>query len=175
MNAGKKEEGRGASYLRSKSFEGNLERQSFWHLLPKLQATQYGFMPQRGTEDALYELMTHIYNEQNVKKIILTMLFYIEGAFGIAWWKQEETAGLDHWCPSVLPRFDPYDRKVGGAMGSGGLIFSRLLPLDIRVNETVWLYKVKRGKDLGDAFVDLELEKSVYFGKLSHPMLVSDI
>ncbi|GBP96829.1 Putative 115 kDa protein in type-1 retrotransposable element R1DM [Eumeta japonica] len=23
-----------------------------WHLMPKLQATQYGFMPQRGTEDA---------------------------------------------------------------------------------------------------------------------------
>ncbi|GBP93865.1 hypothetical protein EVAR_92796_1 [Eumeta japonica] len=31
--------------------------------------------------------------------------------------KQEETAGLDHRCPAELPRFGPYDRKVGGAMG----------------------------------------------------------
>ncbi|GBP78580.1 Putative 115 kDa protein in type-1 retrotransposable element R1DM [Eumeta japonica] len=39
-----------------------------WHLMPKLQATQYGFTPQRGTEDALYDLMTHIYQELNLKK-----------------------------------------------------------------------------------------------------------
>ncbi|GBP83805.1 Putative 115 kDa protein in type-1 retrotransposable element R1DM [Eumeta japonica] len=39
-----------------------------WHLMPKLQATQYGFMPQRGTEDALYDLMTYIYKELNLKK-----------------------------------------------------------------------------------------------------------
>ncbi|GBP74832.1 Putative 115 kDa protein in type-1 retrotransposable element R1DM [Eumeta japonica] len=28
-----------------------------WHLMPKLQATQYGVTPQRGTEDALYDLI----------------------------------------------------------------------------------------------------------------------
>ncbi|GBP97305.1 Retrovirus-related Pol polyprotein from type-1 retrotransposable element R1 [Eumeta japonica] len=39
-----------------------------WHLMPKLQATQYGFMPQRGTEDALYDLMTYIYKELNLKR-----------------------------------------------------------------------------------------------------------
>ncbi|GBP14607.1 Putative 115 kDa protein in type-1 retrotransposable element R1DM [Eumeta japonica] len=49
------------------------------------------------------------------------------------------------------------------------LILSRLLPLDIRVKEAAWLYEVKRGKDLGDTFVDRELEKPVYFGDLPHP------
>ncbi|GBP51310.1 Putative 115 kDa protein in type-1 retrotransposable element R1DM [Eumeta japonica] len=34
------------------------------------------------------------------------------------------------------------------------LILSSLLPLDIRVREAVWLYEMKRGKDLGDTFVD---------------------
>ncbi|GBP14592.1 Putative 115 kDa protein in type-1 retrotransposable element R1DM [Eumeta japonica] len=55
------------------------------------------------------------------------------------------------------------------------LILSRLLPLDIRVREAAWLYKVKCGKDLGDTFVDRELEKPVYFGDLSHPAHVPDI
>ncbi|GBP14732.1 hypothetical protein EVAR_9634_1 [Eumeta japonica] len=49
------------------------------------------------------------------------------------------------------------------------LIFSRLLPLDIRVRKAAWLYDVKRGKDLGDTFVDRELETLVYFGDLPHP------
>ncbi|GBP16356.1 LINE-1 reverse transcriptase homolog [Eumeta japonica] len=31
-----------------------------WHIMPKLQARQYGFIPQRRTEDSLYDLMTHI-------------------------------------------------------------------------------------------------------------------
>ncbi|GBO99004.1 LINE-1 reverse transcriptase homolog [Eumeta japonica] len=30
-----------------------------WHIMPKLQTRQYGFMPQRGTEVLLYDLMTH--------------------------------------------------------------------------------------------------------------------
>ncbi|GBP60536.1 Retrovirus-related Pol polyprotein from type-1 retrotransposable element R1 [Eumeta japonica] len=56
-----------------------------WHLMPKLQATQYGFMPQRGTEDALYDLMT-FYKELNLKKIVLMVSLSIEGAFDNAWW-----------------------------------------------------------------------------------------
>ncbi|GBP48765.1 hypothetical protein EVAR_32785_1 [Eumeta japonica] len=49
------------------------------------------------------------------------------------------------------------------------LILSRLLPLNMRVREAAWLYEVKRGKDLGDTFVDRELERPVYFGDLPHP------
>ncbi|GBP96827.1 Putative 115 kDa protein in type-1 retrotransposable element R1DM [Eumeta japonica] len=55
------------------------------------------------------------------------------------------------------------------------LILSRLLPLDIRVREAAWLYEVKRGKDLGDTFVDRELERPVYFGDLLHPARVPEI
>ncbi|GBP95481.1 hypothetical protein EVAR_65212_1 [Eumeta japonica] len=55
------------------------------------------------------------------------------------------------------------------------LILSRLLPLDIRVSEAAWLYEVKRGKDLGDNFVDRELERPVYFGDLPHPAHVPEI
>ncbi|GBP42626.1 Retrovirus-related Pol polyprotein from type-1 retrotransposable element R1 [Eumeta japonica] len=40
-----------------------------WHIMPKLQARQYGFMPQHETEDSLYDLMRHIYNELSLKKI----------------------------------------------------------------------------------------------------------
>ncbi|GBP14916.1 hypothetical protein EVAR_75490_1 [Eumeta japonica] len=50
----------------------------------------------------------------------------------------------------------------------------RLLPLDIRGREAVWLYEVEHDKDLGDTFVDRKLEKPVYFGELSHPAHVSD-
>ncbi|GBP71668.1 LINE-1 reverse transcriptase homolog [Eumeta japonica] len=54
-----------------------------WHLMPKLQATQYGIMPQRGSRGALYYLMTHIYKEKQLKlkKIILMVSLDIESAF----------------------------------------------------------------------------------------------
>ncbi|GBP56165.1 Zinc finger protein 287 [Eumeta japonica] len=55
------------------------------------------------------------------------------------------------------------------------LILSRLLPLDIRVREAACLYEVKRGKDLGDTFVDRQLETSVYFDDLPHPAHVPEI
>ncbi|GBP86156.1 hypothetical protein EVAR_57860_1 [Eumeta japonica] len=31
-----------------------------WHMLPSLSPKQYGFMPQRSTEDALYDLVNHV-------------------------------------------------------------------------------------------------------------------
>ncbi|GBP39695.1 hypothetical protein EVAR_25519_1 [Eumeta japonica] len=49
------------------------------------------------------------------------------------------------------------------------LFLSRLLPLKIRAREAAWLYEVKCGKDLGDTFVDRELERPVYFGDLPQP------
>ncbi|GBP98469.1 Putative 115 kDa protein in type-1 retrotransposable element R1DM [Eumeta japonica] len=73
-----------------------------WHLMPKLQATQYGFTPQRGTEDALYDLMTHIYQELNLKKIILMVSLDIEGAFDNAWWPALETQLRALGCPVNL-------------------------------------------------------------------------
>ncbi|GBP34812.1 Putative 115 kDa protein in type-1 retrotransposable element R1DM [Eumeta japonica] len=55
------------------------------------------------------------------------------------------------------------------------LILSRLLPLNIKVREAVWLYEVKRGKNLGDTFVDREFERSEYYGDLLHPAHVPEI
>ncbi|GBP80052.1 RNA-directed DNA polymerase from mobile element jockey [Eumeta japonica] len=73
-----------------------------WHIMPKLQARQYGFMPQRGTEDSLYDLMTHIYNELSLKKIILMVSLDIEGAFDNAWWPAIRNQLLAHKCPVNL-------------------------------------------------------------------------
>ncbi|GBP82869.1 RNA-directed DNA polymerase from mobile element jockey [Eumeta japonica] len=42
--------------LRGKIVERMLVGRLQWHLTPKLQATQYGFTPQHGMEDALCDL-----------------------------------------------------------------------------------------------------------------------
>ncbi|GBP89235.1 hypothetical protein EVAR_71121_1 [Eumeta japonica] len=55
------------------------------------------------------------------------------------------------------------------------LILSRLLRLDIRVREAAWLYEVKRGKDLGDTFINRELKTPVCFGDLPHSAHVYEI
>ncbi|GBP30779.1 Retrovirus-related Pol polyprotein from type-1 retrotransposable element R1 [Eumeta japonica] len=70
--------------------------------MQKLQATRYGFISQRGTEDAFYDLMTHIYKELNLKKIILMMSLDIEGAFDNAWWPALETQLRAQNCPVNL-------------------------------------------------------------------------
>lgn len=57
-----------------------------WHILPTLNNKQYGFMPQRGTEDALYDLVKHVKEEIERKKIVLIVSLDIEGAFDNAWW-----------------------------------------------------------------------------------------
>ncbi|GBP80892.1 RNA-directed DNA polymerase from mobile element jockey [Eumeta japonica] len=73
-----------------------------WHIMPKLQARQFGFMPQRGREDSLYDLMTHIYNELSLKKIILMVSLEIEGAFDNVWWPAIRNQLLAHKCPVNL-------------------------------------------------------------------------
>ncbi|GBP09258.1 hypothetical protein EVAR_4108_1 [Eumeta japonica] len=55
------------------------------------------------------------------------------------------------------------------------LIFSRLLPLDIRVREAIWLYEVKRSNDMEDTFIDRELKKPVHIANLPHPAHVLEI
>ncbi|GBP96404.1 hypothetical protein EVAR_90501_1 [Eumeta japonica] len=64
--------------------------------------------PQRGTEDALYDLMTHIYRVKS-QKIVLMVSLDIEGAFDNAWWPALETqlralaAGEPPWPGPRLP------------------------------------------------------------------------
>ncbi|GBP29317.1 hypothetical protein EVAR_22688_1 [Eumeta japonica] len=55
------------------------------------------------------------------------------------------------------------------------LILSKLLPLNTKVKEAAWLYELKRGTDLGDTFVERELERPVYFGDLPNPAYVPEI
>ncbi|GBP17178.1 hypothetical protein EVAR_17299_1 [Eumeta japonica] len=69
-----------------------------WHSMPKLLARQYRSMPHRGTEDFLYDLLTCICNELNLKKIILMALLSIEGPFDSEWWSASNQL-LAHECP----------------------------------------------------------------------------
>ncbi|GBP28237.1 hypothetical protein EVAR_19085_1 [Eumeta japonica] len=51
-----------------KTLERMLVGRLWWHLMTKLQATLHYFTPESGTVDALYDLMTHIYKELNLKR-----------------------------------------------------------------------------------------------------------
>lgn len=73
-----------------------------WHLLPTLDQKQYGFMPQRGTEDALYDLMGHIRKELQAKKSVILVSLDIEGAFDNAWWPALKYQLLTRRCPKNL-------------------------------------------------------------------------
>lgn len=73
-----------------------------WHLLPTLSPKQYGFMPQRGTEDALYDLVRHVRQELNSKKSVIIVSLDIEGAFDNAWWPALKNQLLTRKCPKNL-------------------------------------------------------------------------
>lgn len=73
-----------------------------WHILPTLSPKQYGFMPQRGTEDALYDLLGHIRSEVNNKKIVIIVSLDIEGAFDNAWWPALKHQLITKKCPKNL-------------------------------------------------------------------------
>ncbi|KAA5586832.1 reverse transcriptase family protein, partial [Pseudomonas aeruginosa] len=57
-----------------------------WHVLPRMSTRQYGFMPQRSTEDSLYDLIQYIREKLKQKKLITMVSLDIEGAFDSAWW-----------------------------------------------------------------------------------------
>lgn len=52
----------------------------------KLSPYQYGFTPQKSTEDALYDVMTVIRGHVRDKRIVVVVSLDIEGAFDNAWW-----------------------------------------------------------------------------------------
>nr|XP_037877477.1 uncharacterized protein LOC119631031 [Bombyx mori] len=87
-----------------------------WHILPKLSKRQYGFMPQRCTEDALYDLVSHIRKKLKEKKLITMVSLDIEGAFDSAWWPAIRLRLAEENCPINLRKvLDSYleDRRVG--------------------------------------------------------------
>ncbi|KAJ0169140.1 hypothetical protein K1T71_014948 [Dendrolimus kikuchii] len=68
-----------------KLFEKLIVARLRWHLVPRLSSRQYGFLPQRSTEDSLYDLMNHIRAKLTEKKLVTLVSLDIEGAFDSAW------------------------------------------------------------------------------------------
>lgn len=85
-----------------KVLEKLLARRLCRHLLPNLNVQQYGFMPQRGAEDSLYGLMTHIRTRMVAKEIVVQVLLDIEGAFDNAWWPALKSQLVSKGCPRNL-------------------------------------------------------------------------
>ncbi|CAK1541875.1 unnamed protein product [Leptosia nina] len=73
-----------------------------YHIVPYLSARQYGFMPQRGTEDALYDLLSNIKARISEKKIAVLVSLDIEGAFDSAWWPAIKCRLAEAGCPTNL-------------------------------------------------------------------------
>lgn len=87
-----------------------------WHLVPRISTRQYGFMPQRSTEDALYNLVTHIKRNIEQKKLVTLVSLDIEGAFDSAWWPAIKVRLAEEKCPVNVRRLlDSYldCRKIG--------------------------------------------------------------
>ncbi|XP_060810843.1 uncharacterized protein LOC132904445 [Amyelois transitella] len=86
-----------------------------WHVLPGMSRRQYGFMPQRCTEDSLYVLVDHIRQRIKDKKLVLMVSLDIEGAFDNAWWPAIKCRLAETQCPPNLRRMvDSYlgNRRV---------------------------------------------------------------
>ena len=85
------------------------------HLHPRISANQYGFMPQRSCEDALYTLIQHIRSKLQEKMIVTLVSLDIEGAFDSAWWPAIRMRLVEEKCPEGLRRLiNSYleDRRV---------------------------------------------------------------
>lgn len=59
-----------------------------WELMRngKISERQYGFVPQRSTEDALYDAMSFIRGGLDRRRLVAVISLDIEGAFDGAWW-----------------------------------------------------------------------------------------
>ena len=98
-----------------KVFEKLLVARLRFYILPRMSTRQYGFMPQRSTEDSLYVLMQHIRTKITDKKIVVMVSLDIEGAFDSAWWPAIRLRLAEEKCPVNLRRvIDSYlrDRRV---------------------------------------------------------------
>ncbi|KAL0821383.1 hypothetical protein ABMA28_005969 [Loxostege sticticalis] len=75
-----------------------------WHLIPRISTRQYGFMPQKSTEDALYTLVHRIKGKMELKKLVTLVSLDIEGAFDSAWWPAIRVRLAEEKCPVNLRR-----------------------------------------------------------------------
>lgn len=85
-----------------KILEKMMTKRINWHILPKANPRQYGFVPQRCTEDSLYDLIHHL--RTNIKKKLLNVVISldIEGAFDSAWWPAVKCQLAKKKCPQNL-------------------------------------------------------------------------
>ncbi|XP_049886736.1 uncharacterized protein LOC126381283 [Pectinophora gossypiella] len=67
-----------------------------------MSTRQYGFMPQKSTEDSLYTLIRHIRSKLEEKKLITLVSLDIEGAFDSAWWPKIKVRLAEERCPANL-------------------------------------------------------------------------
>ncbi|XP_026331400.1 uncharacterized protein LOC113238780 [Hyposmocoma kahamanoa] len=98
-----------------KILEKMLIKRIRWHTMPKMSRRQYGFTPQRSTEDSLYVMMKHIRDKLEERKLISLISLDIEGAFDSAWWPAIRCRLAESECPANLRRLvDSYlsGRKV---------------------------------------------------------------
>ncbi|KAL0858264.1 hypothetical protein ABMA27_012168 [Loxostege sticticalis] len=75
-----------------------------WHLIPRFSTRQYGFMPQKSTEDALYTLVHRIQGKIELKKLVTLVSLDIEGAFDSAWWPAIRIRLAEEKCPVNIRR-----------------------------------------------------------------------
>ncbi|KPJ08991.1 Retrovirus-related Pol polyprotein from type-1 retrotransposable element R1 [Papilio machaon] len=95
--------------IMGKILEKMLVRRVRWHTAPMISRRQYGFMPQRGTEDSLYDMIQHIRAEVERRKLVVLVSLDIEGAFDNAWWPAVRCSLAATRCPVNLRRlFDHY-------------------------------------------------------------------
>lgn len=75
-----------------------------WHLGSRglLSSRQYGFMPQKSTEDALFDAMEIIKKGMDDKKLVAVVSLDIEGAFDGAWWPFIKAQLIAKDCPPDL-------------------------------------------------------------------------
>ncbi|KAL0861194.1 hypothetical protein ABMA27_009674 [Loxostege sticticalis] len=98
-----------------KILEKMMIRRIRWHILPGMSTRQYGFTPQRSTEDSLYVLIQYIRQKLEAKKLMVVVSLDIEGAFDSAWWPAIRCRLAEAGCPPNLRRLvDNYleDRSV---------------------------------------------------------------
>lgn len=75
-----------------------------WHLTPRISTRQYGFMPQKSTEDSLYDLIRYIQSKIKDKKLVTMISLDIEGAFDSAWWPAIKVRLAEEKCPTNIRR-----------------------------------------------------------------------
>lgn len=98
-----------------KILEKMMMRRIRWQILPGMSEKQYGFTPQRSTEDSLYVMMQYIKQKLKEKKLIVIVSLDIEGAFDSAWWPAVRCRLAETGCSPNLRRLvDSYlkQRKI---------------------------------------------------------------